>query len=274
MSDVDALIARVGDRIRSYRRPDAVVAFSGGVDSGTVLALAAKALGPSKVSAVTAVSPSYPEGELEVARTVAQAIGVRHRTVQTQEVEREAYLRNDAMRCFHCKTELYATLETLGAAASSDVVVLSGANADDLLDFRPGLLAAEGFGVRSPLLEERIGKDGTRAMARALALSVSEKPALACLSSRVAFGVRITPDLLGRIDRAEQMVRAMGFGQVRVRHLGSSASVEVAPEDVRRLEAHPRWTEVSTRLRQLGWAEVVVDLGGYGAGKLNATADR
>jgi uncharacterized protein len=274
MSDVDALIERVADRIRSYRRPGAVVAFSGGVDSGTVLTLAAKALGPAKVAAVTAVSPSYPQGELEVARTVARLVGVSHRTVQTHEVEREAYARNDQMRCFHCKTELYATLETVSAEASSDVVVLSGANADDLADFRPGLLAAEGFGVHSPLLEERLGKESTRAMARALGLSVAEKPALACLSSRVAFGVRITPDLLGRIDRAEQMVRAIGFEQVRVRHLGSSASVEVAPEDVERLEAHPRWMEVSTRLRTLGWSEVAVDPRGYRSGSMNATAGR
>jgi uncharacterized protein len=274
MSEVEELIERAADRIRSYRRPGAVVAFSGGVDSGTVLALAARALGPARVSAVTAVSPSYPEGELEVARTVARAIGVHHRTVQTQEVDREAYARNDAMRCFHCKTELYATLEALSAEASSDVVVLSGANADDLVDFRPGLMAAEGFGVRSPLLEERIGKASTRAMARGLGLSVAEKPALACLSSRVAFGVRITPDLLGRIDRAEQMVRAMGFEQVRVRHLGSTASVEVAPQDVGRLEAHPRWMEVSTTLRRLGWFEVAIDPLGYRSGSMNATADR
>jgi pyridinium-3,5-biscarboxylic acid mononucleotide sulfurtransferase len=274
MSDVDVLIERVARRIRSYERPDAVVAFSGGVDSATVLALAAGALGPTNVAAVTAISPSYPAGELDVARAVAGSLGVDHRTVQTREVEREAYARNDAMRCFHCKTELYATLETLSAEGGSDVVVLSGANVDDLADFRPGLLAAEGFGVRSPLLEERLGKESTRGMARALGLSVAEKPALACLSSRVVFGVRITPDLLGRIDRAEQLVRGLGFDQVRVRHLGSSASVEVASQDVERLEAHPGWMEVSTRLRQLGWAEVAVDPLGYRSGSMNATAPR
>jgi uncharacterized protein len=244
------------------------------VDSATVLALAARALGRSGVSAVTAVSPSYPEGELDVARTVAHSIGVEHRAVRTNEVEREAYARNDAMRCFHCKTELYATLEALSTEVSSEAVVLSGANADDLADFRPGLIAADGFGVRSPLLEERIGKEATRAMARALGLSVSEKPALACLSSRVAFGVRITPALLARIDRAEQLVRGLGFDPVRVRHLGTSASVEVTPGHVERLEGHPRWMEVSTRLRQLGWTEISVDPEGYRPGKMNATADR
>ena len=274
----DPSVERIGERavrrIVGYGRPRAIVAFSGGVDSATVLALAARALGTAEVSAVTAVSPSYPAGELEAAREVARSIGVEHRVVDTDEVGRETYARNDTMRCFHCKTELYATLERVAEThGSPDHVVLSGANADDLGDFRPGLLAAEGFGVRSPLLEEGITKGETRAMARRLGLSVAEKPALACLSSRVAFGFRITSDLLARIDRAEQLIRALGFEQVRVRHLGSAASVEVAAEDVDRLEAHPRWIEVSTRLRQLGWAEVAIDADGYLAGRMNATLE-
>ena len=251
-----------------------MVAFSGGVDSATVLALAARTLGRQAVSAVTAVSPSYPSGELNVARAVARAIGVDHRSIETHEVDREAYARNDEMRCFHCKNELYAALEMVSAEAHSDVVVLSGANADDPADFRPGLMAAEAFGVRSPLLEERIGKEATRDIARTLGLSVAEKPALACLSSRVAFGVPITADLLERIDRAEQLVRGLGFEQVRVRHLGPNASVEVEREDVGRLESHPRWMEVSTRIRALGWDEVTVDRDGYLLGRMNATADR
>jgi len=262
-------------RIAGYGLPRAIVAFSGGVDSGTVLALAARALGPPEVSAVTAVSPSYPSGELEEAREVARSIGVEHRVVATDEVGREAYARNDTMRCFHCKTELYATLERVAETHGSPAhVVLSGANADDLGDFRPGLLAAEGFGVRSPLLEEGITKAETRAMARRLGLSVADKPALACLSSRVAFGVRITPDLLARIDRAEQLIRGLGFEQVRVRHLGADASVELIADDIERLAAHPQWMELSTRIRQLGWAHVAIDPEGYRAGSMNATADR
>jgi pyridinium-3,5-biscarboxylic acid mononucleotide sulfurtransferase len=269
-----SLIERVERRISSYGRAGATVAFSGGVDSAAVLALAARALGRSQVWAVTAVSPSYPSGELEAARAVARSVGVEHRVVKTGELEREAYARNDAMRCFHCKTELYATLERIGAAeGASDRVLLSGANAEDLGDFRPGLLAAEGFAVRSPLLDEGIGKDGTRTIARHLGLDVADKPALACLSSRVAFGIRITPHLLARIDRAERMIQALGFDQVRVRHLGSRASVEVAAEEVSRLDSDPGWSEVSSRIRRLGWAEVTVDPAGYRAGRMNATLD-
>src|SRR5439155_19583467 len=163
---------------------------------------------------VTAISPSYPTGELEAARRVAAALGVEHRTIRTHEVEREAYARNDPQRCFHCKTELYATVRHLAAEwKDCDSVVLAGANADDLGDFRPGLRAAERSLVRNPLLEEGVRKPLVRAMARHLGLAVADKPALACLSSRVAFGIRISPALLDRIDRAEHAVRSLGFDQ-------------------------------------------------------------
>jgi pyridinium-3,5-biscarboxylic acid mononucleotide sulfurtransferase len=235
-----------------------------------VMALAARALGPVAVTAVTAVSPSLPVGELESAREVAASLGVEHRTVQTHEVEREAYARNDAMRCFHCKTELYATLAKLVSDHAEDgMVVLAGANADDANDFRPGLEAARQRGVRNPLLEAGIGKSVVRAMARRLGLPVADKPALACLSSRVAFGIRITPELLARIDRAERAVRALGFEVVRVRHLGETASIEVAAEDVGRLKSHPALEELVAELRRLDWVDVSVDPQGYRTGSLN-----
>jgi uncharacterized protein (TIGR00268 family) len=186
------------------------------VDSSVVLALAARSLGADGVVAVTAVSPSYPAGELEAAATVAADLGVLHRVVHTHEVEREAYARNDAVRCYHCKAELYATLSRVVSSAPAGAVVLAGANADDLGDVRPGLWAGERAGVRNPLLEEGVGKPAVRAIARALRLTVADKPALACLSSRVELGIRITPGLLHRIDRAEGVVRALGFEIVRV----------------------------------------------------------
>jgi uncharacterized protein len=259
---------RVERRIAGYGSDRAVVAFSGGVDSAVVTALAARAMGPARITAVTAVSPSYPAGELESARDTAAALSVAHRVIETREVEREAYLRNDALRCYHCKAELYSVLRRL-AAESDGSVVLAGANADDRLDVRPGLLAAEQQGVRNPLLEEGVGKAAVRAVATRLGLAVAAKPALACLSSRVAFGVRITSGLLARIDRAEQMVRALGFDPVRVRHFGDRATIEVAPEDVERLVAHAGLPDLLVALRAFGWRDVEVDPAGYRQGRMN-----
>ncbi|MGH2556635.1 MAG: ATP-dependent sacrificial sulfur transferase LarE [Actinomycetota bacterium] len=266
-------VQRLERAIEAYGATRAVVAFSGGVDSAVVVALAARALGHGAVTAVTAVSPSYPAGELDAARQVAGALGVAHRTVRTHEVEREAYARNDAMRCFHCKTELYATLARLvSELGGPGTVVMAGANADDVQDFRPGLQAARQRGVRNPLLEEGIGKPIVRAIARRLGLAgtVADKPALACLSSRVAYGIRITPELLARIDRGEQAVRGLGFDVVRLRHLGDRATIEVPAENVGRLKGHPALQGLLRELRGLGWREVAVDPDGYRAGSLNA----
>jgi uncharacterized protein len=235
-----------------------------------VTAVAARALGSRAVTAATAVSPSYPGGELEQARALAAAIGVRHRVVRTDEVEREAYARNDADRCFHCKAEVYATLRRLAAAEAVDgVALLSGTNADDALDDRAGLRAAEPFGVRDPLLEEGVTKPVVRAMARTLGLAVAEKPALACLSSRVALGIRITPELLVRIDRAERAIRALGFDPVRVRHHGQRASIEVLPDQVDRLLDHPGLPPAREEIVSLGWTLVDIDPGGYRPGTMS-----
>ena len=267
---MESAIAKIESSIGSYEARRAVVAYSGGVDSTVVVAVAARSLGAQAVMAVTAVSPSYPAGELASARKVAATIGVEHRTVVTHEVERDAYARNDAMRCFHCKTELYATLgKLLIDHAQPGTVFLAGANADDAEDFRPGLEAARQRGVRNPLLESGIGKSAVRDIARHLGLTVADKPALACLSSRVAYGVRITPDLLARIDKAEQALRALGFDVVRVRHLGEEASIEVATEHLVRLRTHPQLPAVIDEIRSLGWHTVSVDPDGYRSGSLN-----
>lgn len=263
------LIRRLERRIRSYGAARALVAFSGGVDSAATLALACRALGTDAVTAVTAVSPSYPSGELEGAREVAAWLGVTHRVIETGEVEREAYARNDASRCFHCKTELYATLRRL-ARRSRGAAVLAGANADDADDVRPGLLAAEEQSVRNPLLEEGVGKEAVRAVAGRLGLAVADKPAMACLSSRVAYGIRVTPDLLRRIDRAERAVRALGFDQVRVRHFGEAAVIEVLPELVPALQTHAGLPGLAESLLELGWRRVTVDPQGFRSGSMNA----
>ena len=263
---------RLEARIRSYGATDALVALSGGVDSSVVLAVAARALGSRRVTAVTAVSPSYPSGELQGAREVASFVGVEHRVVETGEVEQEAYVRNDALRCFHCKTELYATMACIADLRDGPhTAMLAGANVEDRDDFRPGLRAAHQFTVRNPLLEEGLSKAEIRGVARVLQLPVAEKPPLACLSSRVAFGVTITPELLARIDRAEQTVRALGFEQVRVRHFGQRAMIEVPGPDVDRLNADPRLPDLLLTLQSMGWAEVAVDPAGYRTGSMNAT---
>jgi uncharacterized protein len=267
-------IARLDRRVRSYGAARAVVAFSGGVDSALVLAVAARALGAEAVTAVTAVSASYPAGELEQARTVAAGLGVKHRTVHTGEVQREAYARNDGDRCFHCKMELYATLRRLTAEQRRPAtVMMAGANADDARDFRPGLRAARQQGIRNPLLEEGLGKIAVRGAARVLGLGVADKPALACLSSRVAFGVRIDAGLLGRIDRAERAVRGLGFEAVRVRHFGRTASIEVEGGDVSRLLRHPSLDGLLGELKEMGWDEVTVHPDGYRMGRMNETLD-
>jgi pyridinium-3,5-biscarboxylic acid mononucleotide sulfurtransferase len=264
MSLIDSLQAR----IRSYGSARLVVAFSGGVDSAVVLALSGRALGEDRVVATTAISPSYPAGELEQARAVAQGLGVRHQTVRTAELDREEYARNDPSRCFHCKVELYRVLEPI-AAAYENATIVTGANADDANQFRPGLIAGDRYRVRSPLLEAGVGKSVIRQIARALNLTVVDKPALPCLSSRVAYGIRITPELLARIDQAEQAVRSLGCSAVRVRHLGASANIEVPKEEIPELVQHPRFGEVRQLLLALGWATVTIDPVGIRSGGMN-----
>jgi pyridinium-3,5-biscarboxylic acid mononucleotide sulfurtransferase len=262
---VAAMIRDLEDRIRGYG-DRALVAFSGGVDSSVVLALAARALGPDRVEAVTAISPSYPAGEMQVAAETASDLGVAHRSVRTHEVEREAYARNDELRCYHCKAELYGVLGRLVRTAIPDTSVLAGANADDLDEFRPGIWAGERAGIRNPLLEASVGKRTVRSIARALGLRVSDKPALACLSSRVELGIRISPELLARVDEAETLVRALGFDVVRVRHHGASATIEVPGGEVDRLLAHPGRDTALRALEALGWDNVAVDPNGYRPG--------
>lgn len=242
------------------------MAFSGGVDSSVVLALAARAIGPTRVEAVTAISPSYPAGELNVAAETASDLGVAHRSVDTHEVDREAYARNDELRCYHCKAELYGALGQIVRTAVADIAVLAGANADDLSEFRPGIWAGERAGIRNPLLDETVDKRTVRAIARELGLRVSDKPALACLSSRVELGIRISPELLARIDEAEAIVRALGFDVVRVRHRGEAATIEVPAAEVDRLLAHPDRDAALRAVAELGWDDLEVDPRGYRPG--------
>jgi uncharacterized protein len=246
----------------------AVVAFSGGVDSSLVAALAARALGP-RALAVTAVSPALATGELDGARAVADAVGIAHRTITTAELAREGYRRNDQYRCYHCKTELYDRLLLL-AEREGYAAVLSGANADDVGDWRPGLRAAAEHGVRHPLLEAGVGKDAVRALARELAVPSAEKPASPCLASRLPYGTRVTPAALERVDRAERALKGLGFRVLRVRHFGELGRVELAEDELGRALADPEPVEAA--VRAAGYRRVEISETPFRSGSLNPPA--
>jgi pyridinium-3,5-biscarboxylic acid mononucleotide sulfurtransferase len=248
------------------RHESAVVAFSGGVDSSLVAAVAARALGDRALS-VAAVSPAVAEGELEGARRVAAAVGIAHETIATDELARDGYRRNGSDRCYFCKSELYDVLAEL-AERRGYGVLLSGANADDAGDWRPGLRAADEHGVRHPLLDAGAGKAAVRALARELGIPSADKPATPCLASRIPYGTAVDPETLARIDRAERAVRALGFPILRVRHHGILGRVEVAAEDLSRaLEREP---EIVAAIRGAGYVHAVIDREPFRSGRLNA----
>ena len=244
-----------------------LVAYSGGVDSSLLLKLALDELGDRAV-AVLASSPAYPESEQEEARTLARSLGVRLVEVSTNEVELEAYQRNNPDRCFHCKEELFDTLEPVQRELSLEHLAY-GATADDAEDHRPGHGSAVRRGVRFPLLEAGMGKSEIRAAARTLGLPNWNKPSFACLSSRIPHGTAVTVAALRQIEAAEASLKAAGFTQVRVRHHGDVARIEVEPHEIPRVVAErDRLVRV---VREAGYKFVSVDLEGYTTGSLNRT---
>jgi uncharacterized protein len=242
-----------------------LVAYSGGVDSSLLLTLALEQLGESAV-AVLASSPAYPESEQAEARSLAAAIGARLVEVTTNEVELEAYTRNNPDRCFHCKEELFDTLEPIQHALGLAHLAY-GATADDAGDHRPGHGSAVRRGVRFPLLEADMGKSEIRAAARTLGLPNWNKPSFACLSSRIPHGTPVTVAALRQIEAAEAALKALGFEQVRVRHHGDVARIEVEASEIPRLVAER--DRAARLLRDVGYKFVSVDLEGYTTGSLN-----
>lgn len=245
-----------------------VVGFSGGVDSTCLLAVAQQELG-GRVMAVTATSETYPARERESARELANMLGVRAVEVETCELEIEGFAANPPERCYYCKSELFLKLREI-AAQNGIQWVADGSSVDDLTDFRPGLVAAQEQGVRSPLREAGLTKAEIREISKELGLPTWDKPSLACLSSRFPYGQTITPEKLRMVDAAESFLREYGFEQVRVRHHDDhTARIEVAPEDVPRLAAPEVRDAVVARLKNIGYVYVTCDLQGYRSGSMN-----
>lgn len=243
------------------------MAFSGGVDSTLVLAIAQRVLEP-KVLAVTAQSASVPERELIAAKNLAHSIGVEHLIVQTEEMQSNDYLANPANRCYYCKSELYGKLSEV--AEKRDLAsIVNGINLDDMGDHRPGIHAAREANVISPLAEAGFSKQDIRELSKHLGLATWEKPAMACLSSRVPYGESISADKLSMIEQAEDFLLSLGFKQLRVRHHGDVARIELERKDFPRFFTDDISSKVQRKLKEIGYKFVALDIEGFRSGSLN-----
>jgi uncharacterized protein len=272
MSELERKLADLHDRLTAFG--SMLVAFSGGADSAFLLAAAVRAVGTDAVLAATAVSPSLAAAELADARAFAERLGVRHATPSTREMQRSGYVANGPDRCFHCKAELLDVLTPVARAAGF-AVVATGTNADDLGDFRPGIRAAARAGAVTPLADAGLTKDEVRAASRTWGLVTHDKPAAACLSSRVAYGIPISPARLGRIERAEAALRTamhragLPVRNLRVRDTGDSARVEVDLSLVDALSERPELLDAVA-----GFDLVTVDPRGFRSGSMNEALNR
>jgi len=244
-----------------------IVAFSGGVDSSYLAFAAHRALGEGAL-AVTALSPSYPRTHREAAEAVVAATGLRHRFVETRELESADYRANRPDRCYHCKSELFEVLGRLRDVEGFGAVAY-GVNTDDRGDFRPGHRAADERGVLSPFLDALLSKSEIRALSRAAGLPTADLPASACLASRLPYGTEVTPERLAQVERGEEALRALGFRQLRVRHHGPLARVEIDPAEMARALDPEMARRISAALKPLGFRYVALDLDGYRSGALN-----
>ena len=263
--DLDAKRAALEGLLREM--DSVVVAYSGGVDSAYLAVAAHRALG-ARALAVTADSESLSSEQRELALEVARRFGFPHRLIVTRELENPLYARNDQDRCYHCKSELFRQLSPL-ARTEGFAHLVYGLIVDDLSDFRPGHRAAAEAGVRAPLAEAGLTKEDVRALSRELGMPTADLPSSPCLSSRLPYGTPVTLEALRRVERAEAAVRALGFRELRVRHLGEAARVEIAREELGRLADAALRGAVEQAVRSAGYAQATVDPEGYRRGRLN-----
>jgi uncharacterized protein len=264
----EALAAKAGrlrDILSGYQ--SVLIAFSGGVDSAYLAIAAAAALG-DRALAVTADSPSYPDTHRQLALTIARDFGFPHDVIHTAELDRPEYRANPANRCYYCKDELYGRLAAI-ARERGMAVVVDGNNADDRADYRPGRQAAREHGVKSPLDEAGLTKDDIRELARAAGLASWDEPASACLSSRIPYGHEVTDERLRQIERAEEVLRELGFRIFRVRHHDDTARLEIAKAEMPRALDPDVNARLVSALKALGYQYVSLDLQGYRLGSLN-----
>ncbi len=244
-----------------------IVSFSGGVDSSLLLAEAVDVLGQDAL-AVTALSPTFADSEAEDARDIAAFLDARHEFFYTDQLDMEGFAANDGRRCYFCRVDLFSQLRTI-AEERGIPWVIDGTLIDDLGDVRPGLKAKDEQGIRSPFVEVGLTKDEVRQLARERGLPNWDKPAESCLASRIPLGTPVSFELLDKIARAEKYLREQDFKQVRVRHHGAIARIEVPPEDMERLIAGDLRDDLTNHIRELGYLFVTLDLAGYKTGSLN-----
>ena len=244
-----------------------LVAFSAGVDSAFLSEAAHRALGDRAI-AVTGRSVTLAASELEESIALAARIGIRHRIVDTDEIADESFGNNPPNRCYFCKNELYSILRRV-AAEEGMAVVADGSNADDVGDHRPGMQAARELGVRSPLMEAGMTKADIRALSKAFGLPTWDKPAQACLSSRFPYGDRITPEKIAQVEKAESLLRGLGFRQLRVRHHGAVARIEAPKEEIPRFVQEDVSRRVIAGVKEAGFTYVTIDLEGFRSGSMN-----
>ena len=270
---VEALLRRKFEKLKelllSY--DGVIVAYSGGVDSSFLLKCCVDFLGRDRTIAVTAVSPTYTQKELQTAREISQGLGVSHKIIHTSEVDNPNFKANPQNRCYYCKSELFSHLRLL-AKKEGVSFVLDGTNADDLKDYRPGSLAKKELGVSSPLAEANLSKEEIRAASKELGLKTWDAPQMSCLASRFAYGQEIGLEDLSRIEKAENYIRSLGFKMVRLRHYRLSdetllARLEVDKKDIKKVTSYQ--LPVTSYLKKLGYNYITLDLEGYRSGSMN-----